>query len=99
MFTFHIPDVDPYTLTVISEFARWIAANIITLSIIVNLLQWMKKKAIQSNNSLDDKIITWLLSFFTFGWFTSLTRTRKTDCIGAGVDPTKPWPRNEGDAK
>ena len=65
-------NVDIYVSHVIQEISTWVGANIITISIITNVLQWLKKKAIQSNNVDDDKIITFLLDLLSFEWLRKI---------------------------
>ena len=70
-----IPDVEPYVRYIIQEFTRWSGANVLTLTILTNILTILKAWAVKSEKATDDKIITLLLYFFSFKWLKSATET------------------------
>lgn len=68
-----IPNTDPAIDYAIKEALRWVAENVITLVVITNALTYLKILAIRNNRVKDDKILTWLIGFFTFKWLRGLT--------------------------
>ena len=54
-------------------FSVWTTKSVATLSLIGNVLQWLKKKATLSPNNTDDKIITYLVNFFSLEWFKNVS--------------------------
>jgi hypothetical protein len=70
-----------YTL---KEVLRWAADNMMPIAIITNLLTYLKIWAIKNNRVKDDKILTWLIGFFTFQWVGKITAPIPPD-IPAGA--------------
>ena len=57
----------------IKEILRWAGDNIGPIAIITNCLTYIKIWAIKNNRVKDDKILTWLIGFFTFQWVRKIT--------------------------
>jgi len=74
----HIPNIEQYVIYSIKEIFRWSGDNPTAIIVITNTLALLKVWAVKSHRSLDDKIITLLLSFFTFQWVKELTTSKDT---------------------
>jgi len=70
---FTIPNLDPYVIYIIKEITRWIGDNQVSIIILTNILTSLKIWSIRSGRSVDNKIITLLLSFISFDWIKKLT--------------------------
>lgn len=70
----YIPDCDPSVQYAIKELLRWVAENMVTLTVVTNVLTYLKILAIRNNRVRDDKILTWLIGFLTFKWIADLTK-------------------------
>jgi hypothetical protein len=70
----------------IKELLRWTAENVLTIIVITNILTYLKILAIRNNRVRDDKILTWLIGFFTFKWVKALT-TPIPDPAGTRMNP------------
>jgi hypothetical protein len=68
-----LPNTDPIVDYTIKELLRWVAENVITLVVVTNVLTYLKILAIRNNRVKDDKILTWLIGFFTFKWLKNIT--------------------------
>jgi hypothetical protein len=68
-----LPNTDPTVDYAIKELLRWVAENVITLVVVTNVLTYLKILAIRNNRVKDDKILTWLIGFFTFKWLKNIT--------------------------
>lgn len=70
----YVPNGDPFVQYAIKELLRWVADNVVTITVITNVLTYLKILAIRNNRVKDDKILTWLIGFFTFKWLTGITK-------------------------
>jgi molybdenum cofactor biosynthesis enzyme MoaA len=77
MLTWAIPDAEPFLRYAIEEITRWMGANALTITIITNGLLALKAWAVKSERAMDDRIITLLLSFFSFEWLRKLTTKKE----------------------
>lgn len=68
-----LPAFDPVTVPNINAFSDWITRSIVTISIFLNVFQWLKVKAIKSPGTVDDKVLTYLFNFFSLQWFKDIT--------------------------
>jgi hypothetical protein len=66
IFGYYLIDIDPIIRAWSEDWAGWLGRNIVTASIAVNVLQYIKKKAIESNNVPSNKILDYLIALFTF---------------------------------
>jgi len=71
-----LPPFDSVTVPNIKSFSDWVGKSFVTISIFLNILQWLKVKAIQSPSTIDDKVLTYLLNFFSMNWFKNLTEKK-----------------------
>jgi len=69
----YLPDWAPFVEYAIKELVRWVADNLVPLTIITNVLTYLKILAIRNGRVKDDKILTWLLGFITFKWIGKIT--------------------------
>lgn len=79
----YIPDVEPYLIYAWQEISRWQGSNLLTISVILNVLAILKGIAIRSKSVVDDKIITMLIQIFSFGWLR-IFKTKKEEIDGSG---------------
>jgi hypothetical protein len=69
----YLPDWAPFVEYTIKELVRWVADNLVPLTILTNVLTYLKILAIRNGRVKDDKILTWLLGFITFKWISRIT--------------------------
>ncbi len=75
----NLPPFDSVTLPNLKAFSDWLIKSAATLSILGNLFQWLQKKAILSEDTIDNKVLTYLINFFSMQWFKGLTETNKKE--------------------
>ena len=75
--TLALPEFDKVTIPIVNSFSAWVAGSVFTLSILYNLFQWLKKKAILSRNNTDNQVLTYLINFFSMQWFKDITEQNK----------------------
>ena len=75
--TICLPFFDKVTIPNLKAFAEWMAGSAATISIIGNILQFLKIKAIRSPGTLDDQILTYLKNIWSFNWFKSVTEKKE----------------------
>lgn len=71
--TLSLTPFDPITMPIINSLSAWVAGSVFTLSLFYNFFQWLKTKAILSDNNTDNAILTYLINFFSLQWFKGLT--------------------------
>lgn len=81
--TWYIPNTDPWINYLFLQIMTWIGNNAVTILVVGNILQILKVAALKSPNVTDDKIITMLIYFFSFGWIDKL----KNPKIESKVEP------------
>lgn len=72
-----LPSFDTVTIPNIEAFSNWMANSIVTLSLFYNFFQWLQKKAILSEDTIDNRVLTYLTNFFSMNWFKSITDKSK----------------------
>lgn len=72
-----LPSFDTVTIPNIEAFSNWMANSIVTLSLFYNFFQWLQKKAILSEDTIDNRVLTYLTNFFSMNWFKSITNKSK----------------------
>ena len=72
-----LPSFDTVTIPNIEAFSNWMANGIVTLSLFYNFFQWLQKKAILSEDTIDNRVLTYLTNFFSMNWFKSITDKSK----------------------
>jgi hypothetical protein len=85
-----LPDWAPFIEYAIKEVLRWIADNQVPIAIITNILTYLKILAIRNNRVKDDKILTWLIGFFTFQWLGKITAPIPPPAPAPGVTKANP---------
>lgn len=63
-----IPNSDPFVDYAIKEITRWAGENLLTITVVTNILTALKVIAIRHNRIRDDKILTALIYFVSFRW-------------------------------
>lgn len=72
-----LPAFDSVTIPNFNAFSNWITKSVFTLSLLYNFFQWLQKKAILSEDTLDNKVLTYLINFFSMQWFKSITNKKE----------------------
>lgn len=68
-------NTDPMIQSFIKGVMDWAANNILTVTILINVLTILKVYAIKTKNVVDDKIVSLLLYILSFKWL-SITKKK-----------------------